>query len=145
MNKRLAICALSILAAACGRSGTGPDLGMAFDVHPVQRDTIDREAENPPPTIIAVDGSVLRVSGYFETPCAREQVRGSASRDGAGAIQVRIWAERSGSTCPMRADPYTYDGRIHNLEPGSYRIRVEHRRDARRHDGVVLERTVTIP
>lgn len=137
--KRLLPLAL-LLAAGCQGNGTGPALAMSF-----QATRTEPPTGALPPTVISVEGSAVLVSGYFPTPCSSEPIHGSAVRSPASSIRIRIRAERVGRDCAFRPTHYTYEGRIHNLESGSYRVVVEHERDSRRPDGPVVEQTVTIP
>lgn len=137
------------LMGACGDPGTGASLRMSLQVAPVDPGTVVFDPANPetgnvPPVAVRIHDGTLHVSGYFETPCRREPVRGSARLTGS-TVRIRIWAERVDDNCMTRPDPYTYDGLVHNLDGGTYRVVLEHERDARRRDGVVLDAVLQVP
>lgn len=134
------LCLGLLFAAGCQGNGTGPALAMSF-----QADRTEPPEGALPPTVISVEGSAVLVSGYFPTPCSSEPIHGSAVRSAASSVRIRIRAERVSRDCAYRPTHYTYQGRVHNLEPGSYRVVVEHERDSRRPDGIVMEQAVTIP
>lgn len=148
--RRSAAACVAFLAAACTGSATGPSIEMRFSVAPAQPDTVVLNPSEPqpdglPPTLVTVDGSTVRISGYFATPCMRDAVQGTARRDGASSIRVLIRSVSASATCATRPDSYTYEGLLHHLDPGTYRMVVVHERDARRADGVVVETSVTLP
>ena len=72
--KKPLICVLFLLAAACG-DATGPSVRLSLQLTPGEP-----EDGTLPPTVISVDGGTVRVTGYFETPCMGDPVRGSATR-----------------------------------------------------------------
>lgn len=137
--RRTILVGLLALAAGCG-DGTGPGLRMdlRFSLTEPNPDALS-------PIVASVEGTTLRVEGYFEAPCAGDPVRGGANLSGPATITIRVWSRRAGSTCPTMVDPYLYDGRIHNLEPGTYQVVVEHERAARRADGLVHNSTIIVP
>jgi hypothetical protein len=148
MMKRLLTLVCAIAVGACSDPGTGASLRMSLQVAPVDRDTVEFDPSNPesgsvPPTTARIQNGTLTVSGYFETPCMGDAVKGSARLDGT-TVLIRIRAERVDNTCMTQPDPYTYDGRVHNLDSGTYRVLVEHERDARRQNGVVLDTPISI-
>lgn len=141
--------ACALLAAGCGgEAGTGSQLAIRFQVIPAARDTVilgptEYESGKAPAPRARVDGGVLRVAGYFETPCNGEKVTGSARMDGE-TVRVRIEARRKEGACPMMWDPYVYEGQLHSLTAGTHHVIVEHIRDARRGTGVVLDTVVVL-
>lgn len=149
MRTSALFCALVGLLAACSGGGTNSDFPMSFSVQPVDRDTIEFDPTDPDPgtvppirAIAAAGGFV--VHGYFSTPCTRDPIRGRGSRRDDGTVHVRVWAERQGGSCPARPDSYTYEARVAGLNPGTVHLTVEHERDARRNDGVVLDTLLAI-
>ena len=133
--------ALLVLAtAACGRDSAGPSL--ALDVRFAQ---IDRSVIPHPPTVVREEAGSIRLSGSFGSSCADDQLRGQATLRNASSIHIRIWAHRnSGSCTTMTSALYGYTGAIHDIDPGTYTVTVEHERDARRPDGVVATATVVV-
>jgi hypothetical protein len=148
MKNKALICLLFVASAAACRDSGGPDLSLRFDALPVLRDTIILDSatlvsRRPPPITAEGEGARITVRGYIETPCANERVRGSAWRNDDGAIRLLVRSVHSGDTCAFRTDPYTYEAVVKS-DRAAQRVVVEHRRDARRRDGVVLDTALTL-
>lgn len=139
IRKKFALAAAAAtMLAACDGTGAEP---VRLDFIPVPLEASSAPDPLQPPRAVA-GGGVIRVLGFFQTPCAADELRASASRS-ATTIRVRVESFTPGA-CPSMPKWFAYEARLPGLERGSYRVVVEHRREVHRPDGPVLESTVAL-